>query len=92
MKSSYLNLTLIILFTLLATFLHFYRLGQITIFNSEQGNNYLAIKDIIETKKVALVGPPTSHPWLYFGPLFYWLMTPILWLADFNPLGPAYFF
>ncbi len=92
MRKSYFNLTLIIIFSILAGFLHFYRLPQITFFNSEQGSNYLAIKDIIETKKIPLVGPPTSHPWLYFGPLSYWLMTPILWLANFNPLGLAYFF
>ncbi len=83
---------LILLITALAAFLRFYRLPSIMSFNAEQGDNYLAIKDFIENKKIPFIGPPTSHPWLHFGPLFYYLMTPVMLLANYTPLAPAYFF
>lgn len=82
----------IFLLALGAAFLRFYRLPQNLVFQSEIGNNYLAIKDMWESGKLPLLGPPTSHSWLAFAPLFYWFFGPILALGGFNPVVGSYFF
>lgn len=74
------------------SFLIFFRLEQNLIFHGELGHNYLAIKNFIAEGKIPLLGPPTSHPWLSFGPLFYWIFAPILALWRFNPVAGGYFF
>lgn len=76
----------------LSTFLRLYRLPENTVFHGEIGHNYLAIKNIVQNSQIPLVGPPTSHPWLYFGPLFYWIFIPFLKLSNFDPLAGSYFF
>ncbi len=81
----------IILIVLLATFLRFYRIEQTVVFHGELGHNYLAIKNFVEQGQIPLLGPPTSHPWLFFGPLFYWLITPVLVVAEYNPISVTYF-
>jgi len=76
----------------LAVLLRFYRIPQNLVFHYELGANYLAIKNFIEAGRLPLLGPPTSHPWLSFGPLYYWIFAPILAFFKFNPTGGAYFF
>jgi hypothetical protein len=76
---------------ILGLFLRFYRIEENLVFHGELGHNYLAIKNFIQAKKIPLLGPPTSHPWLSFGPLFYWLFAPVLALAGYNPVAGAYF-
>lgn len=85
------NTALIILLIALGAFLRFYRLPSNLVFHGELGHNYLAIYQAWQEKKIPLLGPPTSHPWLYFGPLFYWLLGPFLVLSKFNPVTGAYF-
>ena len=82
----------IILILLLATLLRFFRLEQNLVYHGELGHNYLAIRDFLVLGKVPLLGPPTSHPWLYFGPLYYWLFAPVLLAFKFNPVAGGYFF
>lgn len=86
------ELVVIVFLTLFAALLRFYKLSDIVVFNSEQGHNYLAIKNIVKTGKLPLLGPPTSHPWLSFGPIFYYLLLPIMLLTKFNPIAPTYIF
>lgn len=76
---------------ILAAFLRFFRIEENFIFSGEVGHNFLAIKNAISSSQLPLLGPPTSHSWLSFGPLFYWIFGPFLWLAKFNPLAGAYF-
>lgn len=81
----------IIFIIILAVFLRFYRISENFWFDGEIGDNLLDIKNAILSHHIPLHGPPTSHPWLYFGPLFYWLYGPILYLSNFNPVSHAYF-
>ncbi|MBI1864028.1 glycosyltransferase [Candidatus Woesebacteria bacterium] len=83
---------LLILTLLLALLLRFYRIPQNLIFHGELGHNYLAIKNLVELRQIPLLGPPTSHPWLSFGPLFYWIFAPFLVLFHYQPVAGAYFF
>jgi GT2 family glycosyltransferase len=75
----------------LATFLRLYKIREAFTFNGEIGDNLLDIKDYYLNRQLPLVGPPTSHPWLYFGPIYYWIYGPILVFSGFNPLSHAYF-
>lgn len=86
------NNILIVLIFVLALFLRFYKLPENLIFHGELGHNYLAVKEFVLEGDLPLIGPPTSHPWLWFGPMFYWIIAPVLILFDFSPVGPAYFF
>ena len=85
------NLTLIIIL-IFAVILRFYKMEENMLFTGEVGHNYLAVKNLIAEKEIPLLGPPTSHPWLYFGPLFYWLIAPVLIIGDWNPVNVSYFF
>lgn len=87
------KLTAILLIILgVSVFLRFFRLPENMVFHGELGHNYLAIKNMFETGTIPLLGPPTSHPWLSFGPLYYWLFGPILRVFGGNPAIGAYFF
>ncbi len=80
-----------VLILLLATFLRIYRIEENLIFHAEIGSDYLVIKDSVFNGNIPFLGPPTSHSWLSFGPLFYWIFAPVLYLWKFNPVGGAYF-
>src|SRR3989344_8963697 len=86
------NKYLLILILFIAAFLRFNRLRENLIFHGELGVDYLAIRDIIEGKRTALLGPRTSHEWLYLAPLFYWLLAVLLPLFNYHPIAGAYFF
>lgn len=77
--------------TILAAILRLYRVEPNLVFHGELGDNYLAIKNITSSGQIPTLGPATSHPWLSFGPLFYWLMSPVMALSKFNPVSGAYF-
>ncbi len=76
---------------LLGLALRFFRLSDNFPFSGEMGHNYLSILSHIQLGTIPLLGPPTSHPWLYFGPIYYWLFTPVLILGKFDPLMPHIF-
>lgn len=82
---------LFLLILLLGIFLRFYNINLNTGFYSEVGDNLLDIKNAYVHNYIPLIGAPTSHPWLYFGPLFYWMYGLILILSRFDPISHAYF-
>lgn len=82
---------LLLIILIFGTFLRFYRIEENFAFAGEIGDNLLTLKNAFLTKQIPLVGPATSHPWLYFGPLYYYLYGPILFLSGFNPVSHAYF-
>jgi len=83
----------VLLFALaVGIFLRFYKLEENLVFHGELGHNYLAIKDFLTSGTLPLLGPPTSHSWLHFGPLYYWLVAPFLLAFNFSPVSVAYFF
>jgi hypothetical protein len=83
---------LIAFIILLAFLLRFYRINENIIFNGELGQNYLAIKDAYVNHQIPLLGPPTSHSWLSFGPLFYYIFGPFLVLNKWRVNTGPYFF
>ena len=84
--------TLILFILAIGTFLRFYRIQENLVFNGEVGLDYLKIKDFVESGKLPLFGPQTSHPWFSIAPLFYWIFMLILPFGNFQPVVGAYFF
>lgn len=82
---------ILLLITLVGVVLRFSDFSYHIAFHGELGHNYLAARDFFETGKIPLVGPPTSHPWLSFSPLFYWIIIPVLLISQWSPIGPAFF-
>lgn len=82
------NLALILII-LLATWLRFFRLPELMTFISDQGKDYLAARDMVQTGQPALVGIASSVPWLYQGPFFVWMIAFVFKLSGFNPVHPA---
>jgi len=76
---------------LIGAILRFNGLNQDFAFSGEFGHNLLAIKNSFLSGLIPLVGPPTSHPWLSFSPIYYWVLYPLLVLFHWNPLAGAYF-
>ncbi len=83
---------LLVSIILITVFLRLFRINENLVFNGELGDNYLAIRSTIGNGIFPLLGPPTSHPWLSFGPLFYYVLAPFLILNKWNPNTGAYFF
>jgi len=84
------KLILLILILLIAVFLRFYAIEDYIIFLGDQGRDVLIVKNIIVDKKFTLLGPTASVGGFYLGPFYYYMMILPLWIAGFNPVGPAY--
>jgi len=67
----------------------FYKLEELTIFLDDQGRDVLKAAQIIKEKNLPFIGPMASIGNVYLGPLYYWAITPVLWLFGFNPVGPV---
>ena len=80
---------MIFLILSLAAFLRLFALEPNLVFHGELGDNYLAVKNIISSGQIPLLGPATSHPWLSFGPLYYWLISPVMAAFNFDPAAVA---
>jgi hypothetical protein len=71
----------------LATVLRFYKLTYLFGFSGELGDNLLDVKNALISRTIPLIGPPTSHPWLNFGPIYYWILSPFVLLFRYNPIA-----
>lgn len=82
---------LLILILSLALIFRLYRVGATMTFLEDEGRDLLIVNRMIETGRPVLLGPQTSTGNMYLGPLYYYLITPSLFLAGMNPVGPAIF-
>jgi 4-amino-4-deoxy-L-arabinose transferase-like glycosyltransferase len=77
---------------ILGTFLRFYRLPQNLNFTGEVGYDYMTIRTFVENHQIPLIGPRTSHEWLFLGPIYYWVFGILLPLFNYNVTAGSYFF
>src|SRR3990167_4442793 len=84
-------LEVIILFFILAAgaFLRLYRIDEYMIFLADQGRDAMVVRRLLVNADPILVGPGTSVGNMYLGPIYYYLMAPALWLANYSPVGPS---
>ncbi len=74
---------------LLGAFLRFYQIYGHATFLGDEGRDALIVKRMIVDHKFTLLGPTASFGNLYLGPIYYYMMALPLWLANFDPVGPA---
>ncbi len=60
-------------------------------FTYDVGRDLLAVGDIVHLGKIPLIGPTTGLPGLFYGPWWYFILTPVFILASGNPVGIAFF-
>lgn len=77
------------LILLIAGALRFYRIREYLTFLGDEGRDVLVVKHMLLDGKFTLLGPITSVGSIYMGPVYYYLTAPFLWLANFDPVGPA---
>ncbi len=83
------EILLLVLILLIAAFLRLYRIKDYLIFLGDQGRDVLVVAKMIKEHKLILLGPTASVGGFYLGPFYYYLMILPLWLACFDPVGPA---
>lgn len=81
---------LIIVVTILGSFLRLYKLDDLMSFIGDQGWFYLSAKDMVLKGEIPLVGIPSSHPWIHQGPLWTYMVAFSFKMFGFSPIGPAY--
>lgn len=56
-------------------------------FTYDTGRDLLAVRDLVTTGDIHLIGHTTGIIGVFYGPWWYWLLTPIFLLTGGNPLG-----
>lgn len=87
-KQNKLALILLIAIILLAAFLRLYRISDYMTFLGDEGRDVLVAKGILEGD-FTLLGPRSSAGDFFMGPAYYYMITPFLWLFNYDPVGPA---
>jgi len=75
---------------LLGSFLRLNQLDRYTSFIGDQAWFYISARDLIVNFNVPLLGITSSHTWIHQGPLWTYMLAPILLLFNFSPIGGFY--
>lgn len=86
-KIGWINILLVLILAL-AAFLRLYRISEYMTFLGDEGRDVLVAKQILEGD-FTLLGPRSSAADFFYGPIYYYLIAPFLWLFNFDPVGPA---
>lgn len=73
---------------LIAAFYRLYRIADYMTFLGDEGRDVLVVYSILHGK-LTLLGPTSSVGGFFLGPIYYYFMTPFLWIFNYNPVGPA---
>ena len=85
------QILILILFLVLAVLLRLpYLLGQEVAFDYDHGRDALAVAHLTRLLKLKFIGPWTSIPGLFFGPLYYYLLAPLSLITNGHPLSQAW--
>lgn len=83
-----LPLFLLAVVLLAAGFLRLYKISDYMTFLGDEGRDVLIVRNILQGD-FTLLGPRSSAADFFYGPVYYYLMTPFLWLFNYDPVGPA---
>ena len=81
--------TLLIIILIIGAFLRLYRIDEYMTFLGDEGRDVIVVGRFLKEGDLMLVGPGTSIGNMYLGPLYYYMMAPALFLANYSPAGPA---
>src|SRR3989338_4356043 len=79
---------LILAILLIAAFLRLYKISDYMTFLGDEGRDALVVYNILHGK-LTLLGPTASVGGFFMGPIYYYFMTPFLWLFNYNSLGSS---
>lgn len=79
---------IIIAIILVAAFLRLYKIDEYMTFLGDEGRDVLVVYDILHGD-FTLLGPRSSAADFYYGPIYFYLIAPFLWLFNYNPVGAA---
>ncbi|KKQ97493.1 MAG: hypothetical protein UT23_C0012G0103 [Candidatus Woesebacteria bacterium GW2011_GWA1_39_12] len=74
---------------LIGAFLRLYRIDEYMTFLGDEGRDAIIVRRLLVNFDPILIGPGTSIGNMYLGPLYYYMIAPALFLANFNPAGPS---
>lgn len=86
-KSFYIHIIFLAILSL-AAFLRLYKISQYMTFLGDEGRDVLVVYNILHGH-LTFLGPTASVGGFFMGPIYYYFMTPFLWLFNYNPVGPA---
>lgn len=78
-----------VLILLIAAICRLYKIDQYMTFLGDEGRDVIIVRRLLVEGHPPLIGPGTSVGQMYLGPIYYYMMAPALWLANFSPVGPA---
>lgn len=88
-KAFVLNPDIIILIVLIiAGFLRIYRIKDYMTFLGDEGRDALVVYNILHGN-FTLLGPAASVGGFFLGPVYYYFMSPFLFLFNYSPVGPS---
>ena len=61
-------------------------------FNYDQGRDFLAVSKIIWERDFILIGQTTGLPGIFYGPWWYYFLTPVIFISGGDPQKVAVFF
>ena len=76
---------MVIIPIILAFFLRIYKIGSNYFFAGENGKELLYVRNFVQNGGLPLVGLPTSHEWLTYGPVYYWILIPLVKIFGNSP-------
>lgn len=82
---------ILILILILGGFFRLYKIDQYMEFLGDQGRDVVIVREFLTKGNLMFIGPQTSIGNMYLGPWYYYLIAPSLFLANYNPVGPAIF-
>lgn len=79
-----------LLFTIIlaGALLRLYRIRDYMVFLGDEGRDMLVIYNILHGH-LTLLGPTASVGGFFLGPIYYYMITPFLWLSNYDPVGPS---
>lgn len=80
---------ILLLVLVVAAVLRLYKIDQYMTFLGDEGRDVIIVRRLLAEAHPPLIGPGTSVGQMYLGPIYYYMMAPALFLANFSPVGPA---
>lgn len=80
---------LLVFILAVASFCRLYRIDHYMTFLGDEGRDVIVVRRLLTEGHPPLIGPGTSIGNMYLGPLYYYMMAIPLFLANYNPVGPA---
>lgn len=76
---------MVIISLILGIILRVYQIGTNYYFTGELGKELLYAGQFIQSGTIPMVGMSTSHEWLNYGPVYYWILIPLIKIFGNSP-------